>query len=112
MQQQQQQKERHAHRHCQNVKHLIDFNFHLNLCPKNVCRINLHLFYHSFLFWCVFFHVKKLFWLMVWFGNTAVYLYIGRVFAGATGGGMYICLPLFVAEIADQRLVERTTFPL
>lgn len=50
--------------------------------------------------------MKKLFWLMVWFGNTAVYLYIGRVFAGATGGGMYICLPLFVAEIADHRLVE------
>lgn len=47
---------------------------------------------------------------MVWFGNTAVYLYIGRVFAGATGGGMYICLPLFVAEIADQRLVERKIF--
>lgn len=44
---------------------------------------------------------------MVLCGNTAEYLYIGRVFAGATGGGMYICLPLFVAEIADQRLVER-----
>lgn len=69
---------------------------------------------------------------MVLCGNTAVYLYIGRVFAGAfldtlkfilsqfiskefqfffstgaTGGGMYICLPLFVAEIADQRSVER-----
>lgn len=44
---------------------------------------------------------------MVLCGNTALYLYIGRVFAGATGGGMYICLPLFVAEIADQRLVER-----
>lgn len=26
-------------------------------------------------------------------------------FAGMTGGGMYICLPLFVAEVADQRLV-------
>lgn len=44
---------------------------------------------------------------MVLYSKTAVYLYIGRVFAGATGGGMYICLPLFVAEIADQRLVER-----
>lgn len=42
---------------------------------------------------------------MVLYGNDVLYLYIGRIFAGATGGGMYICLPLFVAEIADQRLV-------
>lgn len=42
---------------------------------------------------------------MVLYGSDVLYLYIGRIFAGATGGGMYICLPLFVAEIADQRLV-------
>lgn len=45
----------------------------------------------------------QLFWLFVLFGNNVVDLYIGRIFAGSTGGGMYICLPLFVAEIADQR---------
>lgn len=42
---------------------------------------------------------------MVLFGSSPIYLYIGRIFAGLTGGGMYICLTLFVAEIADQRLV-------
>lgn len=42
---------------------------------------------------------------MVLFGNDVTYLYFARVFAGSTGGGMYICLPLFVAEIADKRLV-------
>lgn len=47
----------------------------------------------------------QLFWIFVLFSKTAVDLYIGRIFAGSTGGGMYICLPLFVAEVADQRLV-------
>lgn len=47
---------------------------------------------------------------MVLYSSNAVDLYIGRIFAGATGGGMYICLPLFVAEVADQRLVARVHF--
>lgn len=46
---------------------------------------------------------------MVLFGSDVMYLYIGRIFAGSTGGGMYICLPLFVAEIADQRWVHRVS---
>lgn len=49
----------------------------------------------------------QLFWFMVLYSTSAVDLYIGRIFAGATGGGMYICLPLFVAEVADQRWVTR-----
>lgn len=40
---------------------------------------------------------------MVLNGTDIFELYVGRVFAGITGGGMYICLPLFVAEIADPR---------
>lgn len=31
------------------------------------------------------------------------YLYIGRILAGFAGGGIYVCVPLFVAEIADQQ---------
>lgn len=38
------------------------------------------------------------------------HLYIGRILAGATGGGMYICIPLFVAEIADQRYLSQFFF--
>ncbi|XP_055304889.1 facilitated trehalose transporter Tret1-like isoform X2 [Sitodiplosis mosellana] len=56
---------------------------------------------------CILALPNLLFWLLVLFGSNAVDLYIGRIFAGATGGGMYICLPLFVAEVADQRIRGR-----
>ncbi|XP_031623618.1 facilitated trehalose transporter Tret1-like [Contarinia nasturtii] len=56
---------------------------------------------------CILALPNLLFWLLVLYGHNAVDLYIGRIFAGATGGGMYICLPLFVAEVADQRIRGR-----
>lgn len=37
------------------------------------------------------------------FARNVEYLYIARILAGFTGGGIYVCIPLFVAEIADQR---------
>lgn len=53
-----------------------------------------------------FFIIFQLFWLFILNGNYAVDLYVARILAGSTGGGMYICLPLFVAEIADQRFAN------
>ncbi|KAJ6649970.1 Facilitated trehalose transporter Tret1 [Pseudolycoriella hygida] len=44
------------------------------------------------------------FWLFVIFGRRVYHLYIGRVLAGMTGGGMYVCMPLFVAEIAHHSI--------
>ncbi|KAG4071943.1 hypothetical protein HA402_006104 [Bradysia odoriphaga] len=45
-----------------------------------------------------------IFWLFVMFGNRVYHLYIGRILAGMTGGGMYVCIPLFVAEIAHSSI--------
>lgn len=45
----------------------------------------------------------QIFWVIVLFARQVEYLYMGRILAGFTGGGIYVCIPLFVAEIADQR---------
>lgn len=44
-----------------------------------------------------------LFWLSVLFGYYPWHLYVGRVFGGMTGGGLYLCVPLFVSDIADRK---------
>lgn len=77
-------------------------HFLIYVLPKVCIKIELIWIFYYFM-------VVKLFWLMVLFGSDVMYLYIGRIFAGSTGGGMYICLPLFVAEIADQRWVHRVS---
>lgn len=46
---------------------------------------------------------NMLFWLIVMFGRYPWHLYVGRVLAGITGGGLYLCVPLFVSEIADKK---------
>lgn len=45
----------------------------------------------------------QIFWLFVMFGKRVYHLYIARVLAGMSGGGMYVTFPLFVAEISHQR---------
>lgn len=35
--------------------------------------------------------------------KNPVHLYIGRFFTGITGGGIYLCVPLFVSDIADPK---------
>ncbi|XP_059617699.1 uncharacterized protein LOC132262445 [Phlebotomus argentipes] len=47
------------------------------------------------------------FWLCVIFADYVYHLYLARFFAGATGGGLYIVVPLFVAEIADPSIRGR-----
>lgn len=37
------------------------------------------------------------------FGRYVYHLYFARFLAGCTGGGLFVCIPLFVAEIAEDR---------
>lgn len=41
--------------------------------------------------------------MIVLFARNVEYLYMARILAGFAGGGIYVCVPLFVAEIADQK---------
>ena len=43
------------------------------------------------------------FWLLVLFGNHVYHLLLARYLAGCTGGGIFICIPIFVTEIADSK---------
>ncbi|KAG4071144.1 hypothetical protein HA402_003276 [Bradysia odoriphaga] len=43
-------------------------------------------------------------WLLIWFAQNVYYLYVARFLNGMTGGGMYILIPLFLIEIADDRV--------
>lgn len=43
------------------------------------------------------------FWLCIIFGRYVYHLYVARLLAGCTGGGLFVCIPLFVAEISEDR---------
>lgn len=45
-----------------------------------------------------------IFWSMIFFANDVGFLYAARVFGGTTGGGVYVVIPLVVAEIADPKV--------
>lgn len=47
--------------------------------------------------------MAQAFWLCIMFGRYVQHLYIARIFAGITGGGIFVCIPLFVAEISDDQ---------
>lgn len=51
----------------------------------------------------LFFFVLKAFWITVVFATRVEFLYVGRFLGGLTGGGTFVCIPLFVAEIADDQ---------
>lgn len=44
------------------------------------------------------------FWLLIIFAKDVALLYLARICAGLTGGGLFVVLPLFVAEIADPQV--------
>ncbi|XP_055848186.1 uncharacterized protein LOC129913473 [Episyrphus balteatus] len=44
------------------------------------------------------------FWILIFFASDVNYLYIARILGGTTGGGIYVVLPIFVAEIADLKV--------
>lgn len=56
------------------------------------------------MFFVLFLHWQA-FWVIVLFARNVEYLYMARILAGFAGGGIYVCVPLFVAEIADQKWV-------
>lgn len=47
-----------------------------------------------------------MFWVTVIFAKEIGWLYFGRVVGGLAGGGMYIAVPLLVAEISDDKWVK------
>ncbi|GAB0086684.1 hypothetical protein DMENIID0001_007910 [Sergentomyia squamirostris] len=43
-------------------------------------------------------------WLLIPFANNVIYLYISRAFSGIAAGAMFVTVPLFVAEIAENSI--------
>lgn len=52
------------------------------------------------------FHFKA-FWIIVTCATRIELLYFGRFLAGLTGGGAFVSIPLFVAEVADDQYVKQ-----
>ncbi|KAH8369391.1 hypothetical protein KR009_009632 [Drosophila setifemur] len=42
------------------------------------------------------------YWILIYCAQDVTYLYAGRFLAGMSGGGCYVVLPIFIAEIADN----------
>lgn len=42
-------------------------------------------------------------WLMIRYAQFAWHLYIARIVAGFTSGAVFVCVPLFNAEIASDQ---------
>ncbi|EDW63941.1 facilitated trehalose transporter Tret1 [Drosophila virilis] len=46
-------------------------------------------------------------WFLFYFAESIEWLYVARVCAGLTGGGMFVVLPIFIGEIADNSIRGR-----
>ncbi|XP_032569884.1 facilitated trehalose transporter Tret1 [Drosophila sechellia] len=46
-------------------------------------------------------------WFLFYFAQSIEWLYVARVCAGLTGGGMFVVLPIFIGEIADNSIRGR-----
>ncbi|XP_034667779.1 facilitated trehalose transporter Tret1 [Drosophila subobscura] len=46
-------------------------------------------------------------WFLFYFARSIEWLYVARVCAGLTGGGMFVVLPIFIGEIADNSIRGR-----
>ncbi|KAH8417077.1 hypothetical protein KR222_002892 [Zaprionus bogoriensis] len=44
------------------------------------------------------------YWILIYTAQDVTYLYAGRFLAGVSGGGCYVVLPIFIAEIADNNI--------
>ncbi|KAG4073998.1 hypothetical protein HA402_014203 [Bradysia odoriphaga] len=49
-------------------------------------------------------------WILIYFAENAIYLYISRFLAGLACGGSFVLVPLFVSEISENRFVLATHF--
>lgn len=43
-------------------------------------------------------------WLLIWFAQNVYYLYCARALSGFVGGGVFVMVPLFLSEIASDRV--------
>lgn len=68
------------------------------LAFPNMVRILSYMFFYLSLL-----YIFQGFWLCIMFGRYVYHLYFARFLAGCTGGGLFVCIPLFVAEIAEDR---------
>lgn len=42
-------------------------------------------------------------WLLIAYGSNVTYLYVSRMLAGISSGGIFAVLPVYVSEIAEVR---------
>lgn len=49
--------------------------------------------------------ISQTYWILIYTAKDVTYLYAGRFLAGVAGGGCYVVLPIFIAEIADNKWV-------
>ncbi|KAH8359705.1 hypothetical protein KR093_008426 [Drosophila rubida] len=47
---------------------------------------------------------NMIYWILIYTAQDVTYLYAGRFLAGVSGGGCYVVLPIFVAEISDNNI--------
>ncbi|KAH8310263.1 hypothetical protein KR044_000325 [Drosophila immigrans] len=47
---------------------------------------------------------NMIYWVLIYTAQDVTYLYAGRFLAGVSGGGCYVVLPIFVAEISDNNI--------
>lgn len=47
--------------------------------------------------------IVQIHWNIVYFAEDAWAIILARFLTGVTGGGIFICIPLFVAEIANEQ---------
>lgn len=47
--------------------------------------------------------ILQVFWLLVYIGADVDHLYVARFFGGLTGGGLTRTIPLFIAEISENK---------
>ncbi|XP_034485937.1 facilitated trehalose transporter Tret1-2 homolog [Drosophila innubila] len=47
---------------------------------------------------------NMIYWILIYSAQDVTYLYAGRFLAGVSGGGCYVVLPIFVAEISDNNI--------
>lgn len=46
--------------------------------------------------------------MLIIFAQSSWYIMAARFLIGVSGGGMFICIPGFVAEVADDQYVKKT----
>lgn len=46
-------------------------------------------------------------WALIWFAQNVYYFYVARILGGFFGGSGYMIVPLFLSEIADDRVRGR-----